>query len=83
MRFNEGPDGVELAVGGQDKIVRLLNLNRLKTLFSNAAQLENEAEQQGGFMIGDGPDGEPEIIPLPQDRFNELRHEPDLKAASR
>jgi hypothetical protein len=69
MKFDHVQDTVILGIGSQDKTVRIFSMNALKALFSNPRKLEIEGEQQGGLMIGEGPTGERQVVPLSNDRF--------------
>jgi WD40 repeat protein len=80
MKFKRVQDKMILGVGSQDKTVRIFSMTAFKTLFSSPQKLESEGEQQGGLMVGEGPTGEREIIPLSNDRFTPKEME-NLRAA--
>jgi WD40 repeat protein len=69
MKFNRVQDTVILAIGSQDKTVRIFNMNAFRSLFSNPQKLENEGEQQGGPMIGEGLTGTRQMVPFLRDLF--------------
>jgi hypothetical protein len=60
LKFHNGSDGQSLGIASQDKTVRVLYMNKLESLFLNPITRENEAEEQGGPIIADGPAGEPQ-----------------------
>jgi WD40 repeat protein len=68
IAFNKSSDGLLLAIGGQDRLIRVVNLTKFGELLSRPDELEREAEQRGGVIVGvEG--NEPTIIPIPRDRF--------------
>jgi WD40 repeat protein len=69
MKFDRVQNTVNLAIGSQDKTIRIFSMNAFKTLFSSPQTLEREGEQQGGLMIGEGLTGARQIAPLSNDRF--------------
>ena len=69
MKFERVQDTVILGIGSQDKTIRIFSINAFKSLFSNPHKLEGEGEQQGGLMIGEGPTGERQIVPVSNERF--------------
>jgi len=81
IKFKQSRDGVILGIAGQDKTVRIFNMSCLKSLFSDLQKLEKEGEQQGGLMIGEGPTGERQIVPVPNEQFVPKQVEPDLQAS--
>jgi hypothetical protein len=81
LKFHDDPRGTNLGIGGQDRTVRVFNMNRFKTLFSNPEMLEKEAEAQGGLIIGD-VSGQPQIVSVPEDEFKAKQRDPDLQAAA-
>ncbi len=69
LKFHDDSEGHSLGIASQDKTVRILHMNELETLFSNADTLESEAEQQGGLVIAQGLSGEPQLMPLRLENF--------------
>jgi hypothetical protein len=80
LQFHEYATGINLGIGGQDRMVRIFNLSRFKTLFSNPEALEKEADAQGGLMIGESG-GEPQIVSVPEDGFRARQSDPGVQAA--
>ena len=64
LKFHGGSNEDSLGIASQDKTVRILRLSKLESLFSNPEKLQHEAEEQGGLVIGQGPNGEPQIAPI-------------------
>jgi WD40 repeat protein len=81
MKFGHVQDAMILGIGSQDKTVRILNISRFKTLFSNPKKLVSEGEQQSGLVIGEGPTGDRQTVPMPNPRFVPKPVEPNLRAA--
>jgi hypothetical protein len=69
MKFDHMQEKVFLGIGSQDKTVRIFRMNAFNVLFSSPQKLEREGEQQGGLMIGEGPTGARQMVPLPNDGF--------------
>ena len=69
LKFHDDALGRSLGIASQDKTVRILRMNEVKTLFSNTYNLESEAEQQGGLIIAQGPAGEPQLMPMQAGNF--------------
>jgi WD40 repeat protein len=63
LAFHQGKDGLQLAIGGQDRTIRLLNMSFLEGMGDRAAALEQEAEQRGGQAI-QMRGGEITLVPL-------------------
>lgn len=51
VALNRSRDDPLLAIGGVDRAVRIVRLNRLKTLFGDPAKLEQDAERNSGMKI--------------------------------
>ena len=65
LRFQKSAGAISLGIASQDRTVRILHMSELQTLFADPNRLENDAESRGGLVIGQGPDGEPEIMSMP------------------
>ena len=63
LRFHDYAGQVYLGIASQDKAVRVIHMSALAILFSDPERLENEAEERGGLVVGDGPNGM-EIVPM-------------------
>ena len=63
LRFHDYAGHVYLGIASQDKTVRVVHMSALATLFSNPERLEEEAEERGGLIIGNGPN-RMEIVPM-------------------
>jgi WD40 repeat protein len=69
LKFHTDSNEDSLGIASQDKTVRVLHMSKLESLFSNPKKLEDEAEEQGGLVIGQGPNGEPQIVPMASEDF--------------
>jgi WD40 repeat protein len=56
IAFNRHPAGALLAIGGVDRTIRIVRIDRLRSLFDDPKALEDEAMRGSGLKVGDTPD---------------------------
>lgn len=57
-----------LGIAGQDRTIRVLNMQRYQRLFDDPQRLEAEAEQRSGLQVAAGS-SEPKLVPIARERF--------------
>jgi WD40 repeat protein len=56
VAFSRHPGDTMLAFAGADRVIRVLDINRLNTLFDRPPELEHQANVESGIEIAAGPD---------------------------
>jgi WD40 repeat protein len=69
LKFHSSSTDVDLGIASEDKTVRVLHMNKLRSLFSNSSELAAEAAKQSGLVVGSGPDGTPQIEAIKLDNI--------------